>query len=304
MSEDTGLPRGRPPVPPVGVWAYAITEDDNLSGPDGEVDLSWLRGVGEAKVRTATGSGLTALVSDVSLAEFGEEALRENLENLDWLDEVAREHHYVIDAAARLFPLLPVRLATVYSGDAALRAALAEHNAQLLDSLHRVGGRVEWGVKAYAAQEAAAGTESGAKPGKTESGPAAGHVGKDSAPGSGADADAGPGSGAGLAYLKRRRAQLSAARESKSTAINSARAVHADLTAKANDTRLHPPQSPQLSGIRQPMLLNAAYLLDAADGVSFTAAVAGQATAHPELRIELTGPWPPYSFAGDDDVGH
>ena len=51
------------------------------------------------------------------------------------------------------------------------------------------------------------------------------------------------------------------------------------------------------------MLLNAAYLLDAADGVSFTAAVAGQATAHPELRIELTGPWPPYSFAGDDDDG-
>jgi hypothetical protein len=52
------------------------------------------------------------------------------------------------------------------------------------------------------------------------------------------------------------------------------------------------------------MLLNAAYLLDAADGVSFTAAVAGQATAHPELRIELTGPWPPYSFVGDDDDGH
>ena len=107
MSEDTG------------VWAYAITEDGHLSGPDGEVDLSWLTGVGETKVRTATSCGLTVLVSDVSLAEFGEAALRENLENLDWLDEVAREHHYVIDAAARLFPLLPIRLATVYSGDAA-----------------------------------------------------------------------------------------------------------------------------------------------------------------------------------------
>jgi gas vesicle protein GvpL/GvpF len=304
MSEDTGLPGGRPPVPPVGVWAYAITEDDNLSGPDGEVDLSWLTGVGEAKVRTTNGSGLTALVSDVSLAEFGEAALRENLENLDWLDEVAREHHYVIDAAARLFPLLPVRLATVYSGDAALRDALAEHNAQLLDSLHRVGGRVEWGVKAWAAPEAAAGSEPDARPEKSEPDLVGAETGKGSAPGSGASTGAGPGSGAGLAYLKRRRAQLSAARESKTAAINIAQAVHADLTAKANDTRLHPPQSPQLSGIRQPMLLNAAYLLDAADGVSFTAAVAGQATAHPELRIELTGPWPPYSFVGDDDDGH
>jgi hypothetical protein len=232
MSEDTG------------VWMYAITEDGHLSGPDGEVDLSWLTGVGETKVRTATSCGLTVLVSDVSLADFGEAALRENLENLDWLDEVAREHHYVIDAAARLFPLLPVRLATVYSGDDALRAALAEHNAQLLDALRRVGGRVEWGVKAYAAPESTA------------------------------------------------------------AAVSAAQAVHAELSVKANATRLHPAPSAQLSRARQPMLLNAAYLLDAAGGVSFTAAVAGQATAHPELRIELTGPWPPYSFAGDDDDRH
>lgn len=248
MSDDTGI------------WAYAITEHDLLSGPEGEVDLSWLTGVGESKVRTATCSGLTALVSDVNMAEYGEAALRENLENLDWLDEVAREHHYVIDAAVRLFPLLPVRLATVYSGDDALRSALAGHNAQLLDALHRVGGRVEWGVKAYAAAEPEGTREHRPRPGadKAEPGQAA--------------------------------------------AVSGAQAVHADLTAKATDTRLHPPQSVQLSGIRQPMLLNAAYLLEASDGVTFTAAVAGAASAHTELRIELTGPWPPYSFVGDD--GH
>ena len=288
MSEDTG------------VWTYAITEDGHLSGPDGEVDLTWLTGVGEAKVRTSTSCGLTALVSDVSLAEFGEAALRENLENLDWLDEVAREHHYVIDAAARLFPLLPVRLATVYSGDAAVCAALAEHNGQLFDVLRRVGGRVEWGVKAYPAQEPEAAPESG-KPESDKAGPApaAGNLaGKE-----GAGEDAGPGGGAGLAYLNRRRTQLTAAREAKATAVNAVQAVHADLTAKATDTRLYPAQSAQLSGVRQPMLLNAAYLLDPGDSVTFTAAVAGLATAHRGLRIELTGPWPPYSFAGDDD-GH
>jgi hypothetical protein len=236
MSEDTG------------VWAYAITEDGHLSGPDGEVDLSWLTGVAETKVRTTASCGLTVLVSDVSLAEFGEAALRDNLENLNWLDEVAREHHYVIDAAARLFPLLPVSLGTVYSGDAALCGALTSRCGALRDTLRRVGGRVEWGVKAY---------------------------------------------GAG---------QLTAAREARSCAVGGAHAVHAELTARAIGTRLHPPQSAQLSGVSPPMmLLNAAYLLDAADGVAFTAAVAGQATSHPELRVELTGPWPPYSFAGEDD---
>ena len=304
MSEDTG------------VWAYAITEDGHLSGPDGAVDLSWLTGVGEAKVRTTTSGGLTALVSDVSLAEFGEAALREHLEDLDWLDEVAREHHYVIDAAARLFPLLPVRLATVYSGDAAVAAALAERGGQLRDALHRVGGRVEWGVKAYAAanEPAGPGEDAAEDPAMAERSPAGSgtgaSAGQDAGRTAGAGQDSGPGGdgreprtegGVGLAYLRRRRAQLTAARESKTTAVAGVQAVHTELIAKAIDARLHPPQSAQLSGVRQPMLLNAAYLLDAADSVTFTAAVAGQATAHPELRVELTGPWPPYSFAGEGD---
>ena len=284
MSEDTG------------VWAYAITEDGHLSGPDGEVDLSWLTGVGETKVRTTTSCGLTVLVSDVSLADYGEAALRENLENLDWLNEVAREHHYVIDAAARLFPLLPVRLATVYSGDAAVCAALTARCGELRDALHRVGGRVEWGVKAY-----------GAATGDDAEGEAAG-AGHDAAMVSDGDgharrpgAEDGGRHGDGLP--RRRRAQLTSARESRSAAAIGAQAVHAELTAKAIGTRLHPPQSAQLSGGRRSMLLNAAYLLESADCVTFTAAVAGQASAHPELRVELTGPWPPYSFAGEDDDG-
>jgi hypothetical protein len=263
MSEDTG------------VWAYAVTEDGHLSGPGGEVDLSWLTGVGETKVRTTTSCGLTVLVSDVSLAEFGEAALRENLENPDWLDEVAREHHYVIDAAARLFPLLPVRLATVYSDDAALCDALTSRCGALRAALRRVAGRVEWGVKAYPAPGADELGDDGAEP-RTEG-------------------------GAGLAQLRQRRTQLTAAREANAAAVSGARAVHAELAGKATDTRLHPPRAAQLDGAGQPMLLNAAYLLDSADSVTFTAAVAGQATAHPELRMELTGPWPPYSFAGESD---
>jgi hypothetical protein len=267
-----------------GVWTYAITEQANLSGSDGEIDLSWLSGVGEEKVRVITCSGLTVLASDVSLAEFGEAALRENLENLDWLDEVARLHHYVVDAAARLFPVLPVRLATVYSGDAAVCAALADHRDQLLDTLHRVGGRVEWGVKAYAVPDS----------GKAE----------ERAPAAREPAGASTGASSGLAYLRRRRDQLAAGRESRATAVDGVRAVHAELAGQAADAVLRPPQSAQLSGARLPMLLNAAYLLNASDGADFTAAVAAEATAHPELRIELTGPWPPYSFTGDEHDGH
>ena len=270
MSEGTGL------------WAYAISESDRVAGAGGAPDLSWLTGVGDAEVRTVTCSGLTVLAGDVSLDEFGAAALPEHLADLEWLDEVAQLHHYVVEAAARLFPLLPVRLATVYSDDAALCAALAGHHDQLLDVLRRVGGRVEWGVQAYAVAEQ-------------------GEAAADQVEAAAAPAEQEPGSE--LAYLRRRRDQLAAGREARTVAVRGARAVHAGLAGKAAAAMVRPPQSAQLSRARRPMVLNAAYLLDVSDGTAFTAAVAAEATAHPELRIELTGPWPPYSFADDENVG-
>jgi hypothetical protein len=50
------------------------------------------------------------------------------------------------------------------------------------------------------------------------------------------------------------------------------------------------------------MILNAAYLVaDDRDG-DFAAAVDSLAAGHPALRLEITGPWPPYSFAGLPEV--
>jgi hypothetical protein len=256
-----------------GVWAYAITEH-------GAADVCGLTGVGGAQVRPAPAAGLTVLVSDVDLAEYGEAALRRNLEDLAWLEQVARAHHYVIEEAARLFPVLPMRLATVYSSDAGLAAALDGRREDLHAALRRVGGRVEWGVKAYAA----AGQDDD------------GRVRADEP-----DASDGTGGGAGLAYLRRRRAQLSARHDARRSAAAGAQAVHADLSGHAERARLYPPQAAQHTGNRDPMLLNAAYLLEARRAAGFASAVEAAAAAHDELRVELTGPWPPYSFTGETE---
>jgi len=256
----------------LGVWAYAITEDD------GDHDLSSVTGVAGATVRATRAGNLTVLVSDVDLAEFGEVALRRNLEDLTWLEAVARAHHQVIAAASQLFPLLPTRLATVYTSDESMASVLGAHREELLAALRRVGGRVEWGVKAYAVPDAEQENAVSVQSAATES------------------ADR----GAGLAYLKRRKAQLSAREGSWRSAHAGARAVHAHLSALASATKLHPPQSPQLSGNQRPMMLNAAYLLDADAGTGFASQVAAAADAHRELELDLTGPWPPYSFTADD----
>ena len=222
---------------------------------------------------------LTAVVSDVDLAEFGPAALERNLEDLAWLERVARAHHGVIDAAARLFPLLPMRLATVYTSEATMAASLREHAAAFEAALRRLRGRTEWGVKAYAVQPPRA-PDRAAGPSRDSSAPA---------PDGGA--------GSGVAYLRRRRDALSARRDSWRGAAESARVAHAELGRHAADSRLHAPQSPQLSGRTEPMVLNAAYLLDDDRAGQFAEAVDALNAQHPQLRLELTGPWPPYSFA-------
>jgi len=216
----------------------------------------------------------------VALAEFGEDALRRKLEDLGWLEATARAHHHVIDAVAQQGPLVPMRLATVYSDDARISAMLTERDADLHSALRRISGRNEWGVKAYADRQPEASD--------------------DSAVTAGASA---PGGGAGAAYLKRRRNQLTAQKDARRETLAGAEVIHAELSRYAAETRLHTPQAPQLTGNKAPMILNAAYLLDSARGEDFAAAVAALGAQHPGLRLELTGPWPPYSFAGAGGEG-
>ncbi|TDB75693.1 gas vesicle protein GvpFL, partial [Actinomadura sp. KC216] len=107
-------------------------------------------GVAGAPVRGVVEGALTALVSTVRLEEYGEAALRANLEDLAWLEATARAHHAVVDRAAHAAPTAPVAIATIYRDDARVAEVLAEQSARFGAVLDGVAGRSEWGVKAYA----------------------------------------------------------------------------------------------------------------------------------------------------------
>lgn len=251
---------------PRGLWLYAICQETSGRG------LRSLTGVGGGAVAPVTAAGLTAVAEDVSLTEFGEHALRTNLEDMEWLEATARAHHTVIDALARQAPVMPMRLATVYSSEAGVRAMLAERSGEIEGVLGRISGRSEWGLKAFAVAAA----DRGPHP----AGPPAGRA-----------------PGAGTAYLRRRRDQLSAQQQGRRQAVADAEHVHDVLSRLAVAARLHVPQAQQLTGTADLMVLNAAYLVDdqRADGVRD--AVARMSAEFTALRLELTGPWPPYSFA-------
>jgi hypothetical protein len=146
-------------------------------------------------------------------------------------------------------------------------------------ALYQVKARVEWGVKVYAAP-----------PGNAPAAPAAGSARESGRAVPGAAASP------GAAYLRRRREALSADNDARSATLASADTIHATLGRLATAVQLRPPQAPQLSGQAARMALNAAYLVDEDRSEDFAAAVSSLAQQHPAVSIELTGPWPPYSF--------
>ena len=257
---------------PHGVWIYAITGRASAAG------LGELRGVGGGPVRAIAAGELTAVVEDVGLAEFGEQALRRNLEDLAWLESTARAHHRVIGALARLGPLVPIRLATVYSSDGGVASMLADRDADFLAVLSRIRRRQEWGVKAYASPRSEPDDAS-----------------------AGAEAPASQESRAGAAYLQRRRGQLTAQKNARRQMLADAETIHAELSEHAAGARLHPPQAPELTGNKALMVLNAAYLVDDEHGTDFASVVTALAERYQGVKLELTGPWPPYSFAADEE---
>lgn len=250
----------------VGVWLYAVTRgvpQEKLTG---------LTGVAGEPLRTLEAAGLTAVVGSVSLGEFGEQPLRRNLEDLDWLDATARAHDAVVTAVVRCAPTIPLRLATVYLDDARICGLLTERRADFEAALRRVSGRTEWGVKAY-------GDPATLTASATETQNATG------------------GAGAGTAYLLRRRAELSAQEAVERRAAAHAEEIHAELLRHATAGRCHPATDPVLTGKRAWMVLNGTYLVDDDRVAEFAATVAALEDKLTGIHLELSGPWPPYSFA-------
>lgn len=208
---------------------------------------------------------LAAVTSQVSLAEFGEDALPARLEDRAWLEEKALAHESVLQAFVGVTPVVPLRFGTIYRDAADVRQLLEDRAAFFEEVLERVRGCVEIGVKAWYDPARVA------QP---------------------------VGAGGGRAYLERRRGELSSARDASGIAA----AAHERLSALAQGAVVNRPQPRELTGRDEKMLLNAAYLVREGDE-RLRDEVARLSEEHggAGVTFETTGPWPPYNFARDEE---
>ncbi|ARF53928.1 GvpL/GvpF family gas vesicle protein [Streptomyces gilvosporeus] len=254
-------------------YAYGVARDAHEALADA---LAGLRGVADAPVHLVRGGAnrdVVVAVSPVPARDFEEAALHVHLEDLDWLESVARAHHRVIEALAVHTTVLPLRLATVYLDDDRVRHMLDARREAFAERLSALAGHEEWGVKIYV--ETPATTEARPEP----AGPAPD-----------------PGLSPGRAYLSRRRAQHRVREDAYQEAERAAERVEAAARDHAVDRVQHRPQQGELAQGPGENVVNDAYLVPLEHAADFGAAVRSAADGLPGIRVDVTGPWAPYSF--------
>ncbi|MFF1400498.1 GvpL/GvpF family gas vesicle protein [Streptomyces sp. NPDC058287] len=240
--------------------------------------MTSLKGVANAPVQLLAdprnAADLVLVTSHVPAHDFQEDALKRHLEDLDWLEEVARAHHGVIEALTTRTTVLPLRLATVYLDDTRARDVLEGGRALFSERLARLDEHVEWGVKIYVE----ASTTS-------------------AAPSPAARDDLTP----GRAYLRNRRHQQSTRDSAYQAAQQAAARVEAAGRKYATDWARHRVQQGALAGGAGENVVNDAYLVPRDRCQEFRDVATRSADGLRGVRVEVTGPWAPYSFATPPD---
>ncbi|MGW8728060.1 GvpL/GvpF family gas vesicle protein [Streptomyces sp. NPDC055808] len=224
--------------------------------------------------------GLAVLASPVPAVDFHEQALKNQLEQLDRLETLARIHDGVVAQAGARTTVLPMRLATVYVDTERVAEMLRQGSDEFGSLLDHLTGHQEWGVKVYALPVPAVPPSSSAAEEPAASG-----------------APVSP----GRAFLQQRRAQ----RRSRQDTFRAAGAVAARVAETAalyaRDRVAHrPQQGGPLATKAGENISNEAYLVPSGRAETFRAELTALGDAAAGVHVEVTGPWAPYSFATPD----
>lgn len=237
-------------------------------------------------LETVPFADLVAVVEHVDASEFSAEALEQRLQSVDWVAPLARKHSAVLNDVMRHGPVVPARLCTLFSSADALIGSLAENEQRFRDALSLLKGREEWGLKVFCHEETLRSIVGSSDPQVKVLEAAA--------------TTASP----GRAFVLRKKRDGCLAEVVSARIEEVLDEVLDTLASVAADTCLRPLLSEPATGRREAMVMNAALLVDVA-----AASALGTTTEELVSRfctegfvVELTGPWPPYSFCDDDDA--
>lgn len=259
----------------LGYYVYGVVGDMGLQLPGS------LSGVAESHhAHVVVAGDLAAVVSQVPLSADEEQVLRNNFNDPNWIERIARTHDRVLDEVRVRTTVIPMRLCTIHRSESSVREMLVRDRQAFAQALSRLRGKTEWGLKIFVDRDLLA---RAAREGDHE----LAKLGAELA-----------GASRGAAYMRSKQFEGRLQDATDRLVDESVEDVHGRLSALAVETRFNPLQRQEVSGHCNPMVLNNAYLLEDSVTQDFHACVATLRAKYDSRGCDLqaTGPWPPYNF--------
>ena len=261
-------------------YLYAIVPEPGLLARlDPEV-----RGVDDALLEEHDLDGLCAILSSVPASEWGPDVIDQHVQEMNWLAPRATSHQTVVAALHAVAPsLLPLPFATLYHQRAAVDRLLRTRHDDLHAALSRLTGAAEWTLKVF-----------------LERATFEAHV-EHLSPAFAQAVEQARIAPPGKAYLLRK--QLDTMRRDEAARMSASQAdeIEARVRGIAQDLQREPLAKQAAAGQTEGMraVLKLALLLRRDDHDQHMQSLEQIAEHYAALgfHFELTGPWPPYSFA-------
>jgi hypothetical protein len=216
---------------------------------------------------------VVAVVQEVPLETFIGPSAEARLQDLAWVGPRACRHEEVVERVMRHSPVFPARFGTLFSAPQQVEALLESHYGAVLTFLDHVADKEEWAVKGLVDRAAAEARLL-------------------------AEADLAEASSPGTRYLLERRGQARAEKRVNSWLREASAGIAARLESSAVGSTPLRALPRETSGREADIAFNWAFLVLRRSRGDFRVQVEGLSAGHlgQGLRLELSGPWPPYSF--------
>lgn len=126
-----------------GIYLFCLTPENPLP----QVTGTGINGKHPLAIETI--GKVAAIFSEVDLEDFSGPEAQTGLEDLAWIGPRALRHEEVIMAVMEQVPVLPVRFGTVFSSLEAMKEPLRRHRDTLSRFFRDTAGKKEWGLRAY-----------------------------------------------------------------------------------------------------------------------------------------------------------
>lgn len=223
---------------------------------------------------------LQAVVSRVSLDVFDQEQLESRLQDMDWVQEKAYIHQNVLDIVMTQRPLVPMRFCSIYRSEEGLREMLQAHRTDFVAALAKLVGCQEWAVKVFfEPKQLRTFTAQLSEPVQAFK----------------AKMDA---KSDGAAYFMEKQLENLIKEEAESVGDRATQTIHERLGTYARECHAGALQDKRITGRKETMTLNGAYLVDVSrldvfkEELDMLRSEFGEAG----VILDLSGPWPPYNF--------